>query len=433
MVIPSRYSELLSASSVTMVLASVLARTAPPVVSLGALLSLQHYTGGMARAGVTVGVLSVASIVGGPLAGAASDRWGQRWVTRWAGVLNAVATSGLAMWIGFDGSDFGLVLWAAAVGVTTAQIGALARARWVHLLSDPRPNARGRVVARTANRHDAAARLRETAMALESTLDELAFIAGPVLTSSAALLHPAAPLWLAAALMLVGTAVWSFDPHAAVGSRSRSGGPLDRSTAWWCFVLTVTAFMAGALIGSLQAAVTSVLGALGRVELGGYVLASYAVGSAVAGFSSVYLLGKLRPPGRVLGSAAACAGVGAALALAAGSPWLLAFGALLCFALAPYLIGVNQVAAESVDASRLAAVAGFIAAGVVAGVGVGTTVAGVVVDEVGLVAGQRVPSLIAVALLPAVAAVVFAATRGRRAAETAAVRGTPAADELPHS
>ena len=245
--------------------AGVLARLEIAMASLGAVLLVEHGTGSYGLGGAVAGTLGVTAAVASPQLARLVDRFGQARVLRPAVCAHAAAVLALVLLVTAGAPIWTLVIAALASGATTVSVGALVRARWGQLL-------RGR-----AGLH--------TAFSLESVLDELVFIVGPlVVIVLATTIHPAAGLLVAATATLAGsfllTAQRTTEPRPT-GARAAGSSALLRFPG--LVVLAVVFFAAGGIFGSAELAVVAFADAAGRPAAAGPVLALYALGSLLAG------------------------------------------------------------------------------------------------------------------------------------------------------
>src|SRR5262249_39273028 len=168
------------------VAAAFIGRLSLPMLTLGTVVLVHSRTGSYALAGAVTAAAAVAFAAAAPVAGRLSDRAGQ---ARVLVVSLAVHLAGLAALVAAavaDAPRWALLVAAVPAGAAFPQLPAMVRAPWARLLA----------------RHPAL----PTAYALESVLDEVVYIAGPVLvTTLAARLFPAAGLGGAAVLVTVGT------------------------------------------------------------------------------------------------------------------------------------------------------------------------------------------------------------------------------------
>ena len=206
------------------------------------------------RAGVVGGVFAAGEAVGGPLVGRFADRLGQRRALPVVVLVHAVALGGLVVALGGPPGLAAAV--AGLAGASVPQLGALAAARWSHLLhGDPRI---------------------DTAFSLESLANDVAFIAGPLAASGAvALVAPGAGIGVAGALVAgaaLGLAVQRRtmpDPQP-VRRRARARGVA---------ALGAVNVLLGLLFGTTQLAVTELAQAQHRIGLAGVYYLTLSAGS----------------------------------------------------------------------------------------------------------------------------------------------------------
>lgn len=188
-----------------------LARSPMGMRALAVLLFVEYQAGSYAVAGLAMGVMTAAQAIVGPLLGRAVDTVGPHRVLILAAVGHIVFGSGFAFAAWNDWSTVYVVLLSGLTGATIAPVGAIVRGRWVDLLRD-RPE-----------------RLR-TAYSVESSLDEVIYIGGPIL--AVALAHGGYPV-VGFALTIAVTGVGSLLLCAArvLSSRSPSRAPARRAAS----------------------------------------------------------------------------------------------------------------------------------------------------------------------------------------------------------
>lgn len=166
--------------------------------ALGCLLMVSATTGSYARAGVVAAAMTVSQAVAGPVLGRAADRYGQRRVLLLALAAHTVALSTLMLLAVARQPLWALVPAAVASGLSGLPLGPLVRARWSALVGSTQ-------------------RL-PAAYALESVLDELVYLIGPVLvTALAVTVFPAAGLLGSLVLLTVGTLMLAATAPAPAG------------------------------------------------------------------------------------------------------------------------------------------------------------------------------------------------------------------------
>ena len=125
-----------------------------------------------------------------------------------------------------------------------------------------------------------------TAYSLESTLDEIVFVTGPLIaTVIATRVTPVLVLYIATALV-VGGAFWLYSRRDSAPPPRPQGQPAHRSAGLergMPLLVLVAAAMGVALAGA-EVTIVAFCGEHGRRGLSGAVLAAFAGGSALAGF-----------------------------------------------------------------------------------------------------------------------------------------------------
>jgi MFS family permease len=217
------------------------------------------------------GVLSACYILGGapgnPILARLVDRYGQRRLIAPATTVHAASIVCLAILLEADAPEWTLLAPAFVAGFAYLSVGSLVRARWSKALAR-RPEL-------------------TTAYSLESTLDELIFVVGPLIaTLIATQVDAVLVLYLAVGVVTVGAAwLWTQRatepaPHAVGAPRLAS--PL-RSRGMVLLILAAAAM--GALFASAEVTMVAFCGQHGERAASGAVLACMALGSGVAGFA----------------------------------------------------------------------------------------------------------------------------------------------------
>src|SRR5699024_6527695 len=190
------YRRLFALTGPVYVLIAFLGRLPLAMSQLGSMLLVSGVTGSYGAGGATAGALAVANAIGSPLAGALTDRVGQRPVLL---VQSVVASVGLLWLVLLAGAYqpgqpwWPLLVIATIVGAFTPQVGTMARVRW-------------RPISRRAGmeRRDVV----DAAFSYEGAADEASFVLGPALVGVvAALLNPGAAL-VAAGVLLAAFGTW---------------------------------------------------------------------------------------------------------------------------------------------------------------------------------------------------------------------------------
>jgi MFS family permease len=255
------YRDLLRAPSVAWLLAtSLLGRLPFGMVGLAVLLAVTQGTGSYGRAGLVTAAYVVGSGLAQPFVGRAMDRRGRRWVLVPVACANAVLLITLALSIGAP--IWALLAVAVLAGATQPPLAAAVRSLWPVLLTGPR---------------------RESVFALEATMQELTFIAGPALVAGLAVVWgPRVALATVGVIALVGTLGFVRDPAVATVAAAQPEHP-HRGGALRSLPLR-----------RLMAVAVSIVAALSMVDLGVVASVSGPTASASAGLAlAVWSAGSL--------------------------------------------------------------------------------------------------------------------------------------------
>src|SRR5664279_3473280 len=216
-------------------------------------------------AGIVSACYVAGGVPGGPLLSRMVDRYGQRPLLLPATVVHLAAIVVLAVLIESDAPDWTLTIPTFVAGFAYLSVGSLIRARWSLLLAG-KPEL-------------------TTAYSVESILDELIFVLGPLIaTVIATHADPVFVLYLSVALIAIG-AFWLSTQRATEPPRHPVGAPRQGSALRerGMLLLSVGAVFMGAVFASAEIAMIAFCGQHGHRSLSGLVVAMFAAGSAVAG------------------------------------------------------------------------------------------------------------------------------------------------------
>jgi MFS family permease len=249
------------------VLAGFVARLSISMRALGCVLMVSELAGSYGLAGAVTAALLLGEAVAAPRLGRLVDRYGQRRVLLLSLAVHSAGTLALVLSAQLSAPTWTLFATAALSGAAALPVGSLVRARWSALVSNsPDLNA---------------------AFALESTLDELVFVLGPMLVSFLALgVIPGAGLLGALFLTVVGSLALALQRRtepATAGSRDRSSTPAIRTPGLQVLVMTFVA--TGMVFGALDVAMVAFASQVGSPAAAGVLLALVAAGSLVAGLA----------------------------------------------------------------------------------------------------------------------------------------------------
>ena len=356
-------------------LTGLVARLPMSMVGIGIVLMIATLSGSYGLAGRVSAVYVVANAVCGPRLARLVDRYGQARVMRPAIALASVGLAALIVAALVDAPTVWLYVTAALAGAPAGSFGALVRARWSYVLADPRQI--------------------HTAYSLESALDELVFVVGPVLaTVLATSVAPAAGLVVPIAAMVVGglafLALGATEPpprpveRRPDGGRARGRGVM-RSRGM--VVLALVFVGIGALFGATDVSTVAFAEESGSTGSAGLALATFALGSLLSGlgYGARHWTSPLwrRFVVGVVGLA-----VGVCFFLVVTSiPALAVVMFVTGFTIAPTLINGNGLVQHLVRPAQLTEGLTWVATALGVGVSIGSSVAGVLIDRQGAQGG----------------------------------------------
>ena len=336
------------------------------MVGLGIVLQVSEQTGSYSLAGSVSAAHVLAVAVVAVLQGRLIDRFGQRRFL--PGAITGFAISLAVMMVAVEG-DWPVPLahvFAALAGACIPPVGSCVRARWAHLLDDPREI--------------------NTAYSLEAVVDETVFVLGPTaVTLLATTWHPVAGLTAAIVAGMAGTLALASqratEPPARPPTRV---GAVVPAAPWGVLVpLTGVAASLGLLFGSAEVATVAVAEALGNKPLSGLLLALWAFGSLVSGLIAGAVTWRSSLQRRIrVGTLALGLLMGPMVLIdsfAVLAPMLFLAG----FAISPTLIAVMALVERVMPRERLTEGMAVLLAGLTAGVAAGAPLAGLVIDHVG--------------------------------------------------
>jgi len=373
--------------SLAFTLAGLLARLAFSMTGVSTVLLIADRRGSYALAGAVTaaGVIGTALLM--PLLGRLVDRYGQARVSVPAVLLSAVPFAGLLLCVRYGAPAWTLFLcWAAAS--TAPNVGGMARARWAHL-----------------HRGDEATRHR--ANSLEQALDELCFLAGPVLGAALCTgLFPEAGLLAAGLLCTTGVLLFAAQRSTEPPLTPPVPGERGALRTPGLRVLLTAFFATGVLFGSMEVTTIAYADSIGRQPAAGVLLGLVAAGSCVSGLAFGLLEPRRSPAVRLLGGVAAMTVLMLLpLAVAAQGGGVAALGAALLAAgcgTAPTMVSGMTLVQELLPARRTNEGLSLAVAAILIGISTGSALAGATAQHTAPAAGYLLPlGAAALALLTA--------------------------------
>jgi MFS family permease len=337
--------------------------------SISILVLISAVTGSLAEAGAVSAVMLVTQAVTGPAVGRLADRYGQRRVLLTACPANALAIGLLLVTI-LARAPFWLILVAAvATGGTSVSFGSFLLARWSTLVSG---------------------KLQQTAFALESMLEEIVFLLGPLLVALlVSAVDPAAGLVACGVLATFGFITIALhrrsEPPIGTAAR-RTAGPAaaepgrrhrQRVLALpGVQVLMVCYAGMGFLLGAVDVTMIAFAREQGAPGLGGVLLALTAAGSLTGGAFYGAMDWQL-PKARLLPITTCVLALGAVPLAFAPSFAVMALLAIVAgFAIAPALIAGTTLLQSLAPEDSLSEAFSWLTSTGSVGIALGTAVAG---------------------------------------------------------
>ncbi|HET7725259.1 MAG TPA: MFS transporter [Propionibacteriaceae bacterium] len=383
--------------------AGLVARSGGAMMGIGTVLMVSALYGSYGLAGALAAANGVSWAIGTAILSNLVDRYGQRRV-----MFPAALASALSLGLVVAFALWGLPAWtlfppAVVSGFTGGSPGALVRARWNYVIVNP------------AQLH--------TAYALESTLDELTFVVGPVVAAALSTqVHPAAALVTPIVLCLVGAQLFYSQRATEPPAVPRTQHPTEQRPFWSRLILLVPGvgpviavnLLIGCVFGSIDVSVVAAATGWNIRSASGAVLAVFSLASGVAGF--VYgSRGWSSPLTRRF-----LVGVVLLFAFASAMPFVSSIlalgliGALFGATVAPTLINGNTLVGRLVPQGRLTEGLSWMGTGIGIGASLGSSISGAVIDEVGYRGGFVI--VLVFAALAALVAVVSSRTLRRASA-----------------
>jgi MFS family permease len=242
----------------------LVARLPMSMLGISIVLAVSAESGSYGRAGLVAAAALLAQAASAPFQARLADQFGQGRMLRPVLALHGLSLGLFIVLLG-SGPLAGLLVSAGLAGATLPSFGAMVRARWARLYSG--------------------LPLLHTAYALESVLDEVVFVLGPVIaTILATSVHPASGLACTLLLTVGGGLLFaaqrSTEPPAQPRTRHVAADRLPVASLAW---IVLTFALMGGIFGSVEVVTVAFTEAAGVIEASGPLLAIYAFGSLVSG------------------------------------------------------------------------------------------------------------------------------------------------------
>ena len=315
-----------------------------------------------AAAGLVSGAYTLAGALVGPRIGRLADRFGSR------NVLFPITAIHIASMLWLIKVSHGSLIWimvaGALTGATLANIGSYTRTRWSRALSDRKE--------------------LNSALSIESVLDEISFVGGPALAGLLFVeFSPSFAPLSGLVLLVIGVAGLGISSthHDISTNREKR-----RSALLGIFMvkpLLISLVALGGVFGGNTVAILGVAKETGHTSQGGLLVALYSLGSLVAG--ALYGMHHWKSLPSVRYFIALAFMTTATL----GPVFIHSYGALAYLvmlsgaAISPTLIAANALLKELVPSDRLNEAFSYIGASISIGITIGSALAGAIVESFG--------------------------------------------------
>lgn len=377
---------------------AIVARLGVAATGIGLIFSVHGFTGSFAFAGAVTGAFAIAEAVAGPQIGRLIDRLGQGRIL--PVVAGAHLTAIILTLLAASGGGIALsVLAAAAAGATVAQPGALAGARWVHIIPE-----------RTDLR---------VAFSLEAAVNDAVFmVSPPLVTLLSGLIAPWAGTAAAAVLLVTGCLVIAAQrataplPAKREPRRTRRFDRASYGLLSWAFLAAIGVNLGlGCFFGAAPILLTATAKGDGIPAVAGLILAVTSVASLASGLAFGAWAGQIRPQSAQLTAAVVLFG-----ALVVAVIWQSLLGLTIAVviagvAIAPLVATSSQIVEASVERRALTQGLTWINTASAAGIGISGAAVGFAIEARGLATA----TLVALSLASIVVVSALAGVSARRA------------------
>lgn len=262
----ARYRSVLSVPGFIRVFGTALIGRLPQgMTSLAILLLVRTHTGSIAAAGIAVGAYDCATAAGAPLLGRLVDRFGRVRVLPPVAITQGALLVGLVLAAQAGAGAAALIALSAASGALMPPIAPSMRALLRDIVTDPDT--------------------RETAYTLESVVQELVWVTGPLVVGAViAFAEPTVAVVLSGAICIVGTTLFVSSPAAhGRGSRTARRGRAPVLAIPELRALLGPIFLNGMALGSISVGLPALALHAGSRPSSGLLLAVWSLGSMTGG------------------------------------------------------------------------------------------------------------------------------------------------------
>lgn len=351
----------------TLVVAGLVGRLPMGMMPFAVVVMLRDADRSYAAAGAVVALNSGALALSMPVLGRLVDRLGQARVLLPATALFLAATVALVALTAAGAATPLLALCSVVSGAALPPLGACVRTLWPTVLPSPD--------------------LRDTAFALEAILQELIFVAGPLLVVVLVALHsPSAAVLAAGALGAAGTVVfvsteasrrWRGEVRERRGLTAALQPPGVRT-------VLLSSVAMGVAFGAVEVAMPAFAEERGARAAGGIALACFSLGSLLGGLAVGSRRSGGRPSALFIGALVALALFLFPPLLAGSLPVMCVLMLLAGLPIAPAFAGAYALVDDLASPGTATEAFAWLSTAIVAGLAIGTGLGGDAIERVGV-------------------------------------------------
>lgn len=356
--------------------ATAIGRTPTAMKALACILLVQQLTGSYGMAGLVGAAQTLVAALAAPVLARFIDARGANGVLFWTMLAHIVGVIVLIAAAYSDLHASSMLLGAMIIGASSVQFGSLSRAKWVDELDRGQP--------------------LERAYSLESIIDEIGFILGPIMVVPLCLqVHPTAGILAAVLFVIIGSIMYIRQPHpetaTQIGASSLMPGDAESKSVMRIRamqLITLALLFAGSIFGSVEIILVSFAEHQGMEEAASFMVASFAGGSLVA----AVIYGARHWPGSIaikLLVSFVWLGLGTIpIILAPNIPLMTLAVFVTGLAISPTLITANLFVEKVAPKKKITEAFAWMGSAAAAGVAIGSSASGFLVDEIGVRGGQ---------------------------------------------
>ncbi|MFP3515601.1 MFS transporter [Pseudomonas sp. SIMBA_077] len=261
----SSYAQLLTRPGhATLSLFSILIRFPVAMRSISCIMLISATLDSLRIAGIVAGALMITQAITSPVLGRLADRFGQKKVLGITCASHVVAVTALIALVLYGAPLWAMMTAAIFAGCSSVPVDGFIRTRWASMVTG------------TALR---------TAYALETVVDEIMFLLGPLMAIALATLwHPATGLALCAALTFSGSMALILHRRSEPVLVPKIEGNTHRTISMpWVRALMISYAAVGIFLGSIDVMMIAFAKEVGNLTLAGVLLAICAGGSLIGG------------------------------------------------------------------------------------------------------------------------------------------------------